>query len=113
MVKLIKTAFTKAKCTGKDPQCTLLALCSTLVDSHLPSPAQLLYHQKLKTRLLTQPSNTDPHADEHHEHLEHKADCIKMTHDQNAHILLPLFARQTVSIVDTSRGIWIPGTVVC
>ena len=70
MVKIIKTAFTKAKYSGKDPQLSLQALCSTPVDSCLPTPVQLLYQQKLKTRLLTQPSNTDPHADEHHEHLQ-------------------------------------------
>ena len=62
-MKIIKTAFTKAKYQGEDPQLTLLALCSTPVDSHLPSPAQLLYQWKLKTRLPTQPSNTDPQAD--------------------------------------------------
>ena len=38
MVKIIKTAFTKAKYSGKDPPLTLLALHSTLVDSHLLSP---------------------------------------------------------------------------
>ena len=62
MVKIIKTSFTKYSC--KDPQLTLLALHSTLVGSHLLSPVPLLYPQKLKTRLPTQPSNTD-------EHLEH------------------------------------------
>ena len=59
MVKIIKTVFTKAKYSGKDPQHTLLALHSTPVDSHLPSPVQLLYQWKLKTRLPMQPSNTD------------------------------------------------------
>ena len=48
MVKVIKTAFTKAKYNGGDPQLSLLALCSTLVDSHLPSPVQLLYQWNLK-----------------------------------------------------------------
>ena len=81
MVKIIKTAFTKAKYSGEDPQLTLLALHNTSVDSHLPSPAHLLYQQNLKTRLPTQPSNTDPCADEHHEHLEDKTDHAKITHD--------------------------------
>ena len=36
-----------------------------------------------------------------------------MTHDQNVHTVLPLFPGQTVSILDTARGIWIPGTVMC
>ena len=38
MVMIIKTAFTKAKYSGKDPPLTLLAFHSTLVDSHLLSP---------------------------------------------------------------------------
>ena len=59
MVKIIKTAFTKAKNSGKDLQLALLAPHSTPVDSHLPSPAQLVYQWELKTRLSTQPSNTD------------------------------------------------------
>ena len=112
MVKIIKAAFTKAKYSGIDPQLALLALHSTLVDGHLLSPGSLLYQWKLKTRLPTQSSNTDPQADEHHEHLEDIADHAKMTHDWNACTLLPLFAGQTVSILDTSRGIWIPGTVM-
>ena len=81
MAEIINTAFTKAKYSGKDPQLALLAFHSTLVDSHLPSPAQLLDQQKLKTRLSTQPYNTEPQADEHHEHLEDKEDCAMMTHD--------------------------------
>ena len=65
-----------------------------------------------KTRLPTQPFHTDPKADEHHQYLQDKADHAKMTHDQNAHTLLPPLAGQTVSILGTSRGIWIPGTVM-
>ena len=87
MMKFTKTAFTKAKYSGKDPQLALLEICSTLVDSHLPSPVQLLYQQKLKTRLPTQ--SRHPQADEHHKHLEEKADHAKMPD----------------SILETSRGI--------
>ena len=71
----------KAKYSGKDPQLALLTLHSTPVDSHLPSPLQLLCQGKLKTRLPTQPSNTDPQAYEYHEHLDDKADHAKITHD--------------------------------
>ena len=81
MVKIIKTAFTKAKNSGKHPQLALLALCNTPVDYQLPSPAQLLYQWKLKTRLPKQASNADPHADVHHKHLEDKEAHAKMTHD--------------------------------
>ena len=53
MVKIIKTTLMKAKYSDKNPQPALLALHSTPVNSHLPSPAQLLYQQKLKNRLPT------------------------------------------------------------
>ena len=86
MVKIIKTAFTKVKYIGDDPQLTLLSLPSTPVDSHLTSPVKLLFQLKLKTRLPIQPSSTDPHADEHHEHLEDKTDYDKMTQNQ-MHVL--------------------------
>ena len=81
MVKIVKTALTKAKYSGNDPQLALLALCSTPVDAHLPSPAQILYQHKLKTRLPTQPGNTDPCAEEHQGRLNEKADQAKANHD--------------------------------
>ena len=58
-----------------------------------------------------QPGNTDPYTDDIQERLDEKADHAKDNHDHQAHTLLPLFARQRVSILDPSRGIWIPGTI--
>ena len=84
MVKIIKTAF-----SGKNPQLTLLALCSTPVDSYLPSAVQLLYLWQLKTRMSTQPSNTDPQGDEHHEHLEDKADPAKILPLRQTPLMFP------------------------
>ena len=43
MVKIVKTAFTKAKYSSEDPQMAMLGLHSTPVDPHLPSPAQMLF----------------------------------------------------------------------
>ena len=43
MVKIVKTAFTKARYSGEDQQLALLALHSTPVEPHLPSPAQILF----------------------------------------------------------------------
>ena len=81
MVKIVKTAFTKAKYSSEDPQLALLALCSTPVDPHLPSPAQMLFQCKLKTRWPTQPGNTDPYTDDIQERLGEKADHAKDNHD--------------------------------
>ena len=81
MVKIVKTAFTKAKYSGEDPQLALLALCSTPVDPHLPSPAQMLFQCKLKTRLPMQPGNSDPYTDDIQERLDEKANHAKDKHD--------------------------------
>ena len=43
MVKIVKTAFTKANYSSEDPQLAMLALHSTPVDPHLLSPAQMLF----------------------------------------------------------------------
>ena len=82
MVKIVKTAFTKAKYSGENPQLAMLALCSTPVDSHLPSLAQMLFQCKLKIRLPMQQGNTDPNADDIQQRLDEKADCAKDNHDQ-------------------------------
>ena len=107
-----KTAFTKAKYSEEDPQLPLLALHSTPVDDHLPSQAQVLFQCKLKTRLLTQSGNTDPWAEDHQGRQSKKAEWAKDNHDWWARTLLPLFAGQSISILDPARGIWIPGTVI-
>ena len=81
MVKIVKTALTKAKYSGDDLQLAVFALCNTPVDAHLPSPAEKLFQHKLKTRLPTQPGNTDPYAEEHQGRLDEKADQAKANHD--------------------------------
>ena len=70
----VKMAFNKDKYNGGNLQLALLTLHSTPVDAHLPSLAQLLFQLKLKTRSLTQPSNTDPCAEDHQGSLSGKAD---------------------------------------
>ena len=112
MVKVMTTAFTKAKYSGEDPQLALLTLCSTPVDAYLLSPAQLLFQHKLKTRLPTQSGNTNPCAEDHQGRLSEKADQAKDNPDQQTRTLLPLFAGQSISILDPARGTWIPGTVI-
>ena len=62
---VMKTAFTKAKYSGEDPQLALFTFHNTPVDAHLPSPAQ--------PRLPTQPGNTDPCAEDNQGRLSEKA----------------------------------------
>ena len=48
-VKIVKGLLTHAKCSGQDPYLALLAYRSTPVDSHLRSPAKMLYQRALRT----------------------------------------------------------------
>ena len=48
-VKTVKGLLTHAKCSGQDPYLTLLVYRSTPVDSHLWSPAKMLYQHALCT----------------------------------------------------------------
>ena len=43
-MKTVKGLLTHAKCSGQDPYLALLAYHSTLIDAHLHSPAEMLYH---------------------------------------------------------------------
>ena len=46
-MKTVKGLLTHAKCSGQDPYLSLLAYCSTPIDTHLYSPAEMLYQQVL------------------------------------------------------------------
>ena len=48
-VKIVKGLLTCAKCSGQDPYLALLAYRSMPVDSHLQSPAKMLYQHALHT----------------------------------------------------------------
>lgn len=51
MVGVIKPILKKAKCFGNDPMLALLCYRSTPIDSHLPSPAELLFQRKIRSNL--------------------------------------------------------------
>jgi transposase InsO family protein len=51
MVKITKGALQRAKDSGSDPHLALLDLRATPVDSHLPSPAELLNRRRFRTTI--------------------------------------------------------------
>ena len=61
-VKIVKSLLTRAKCSGQDPYLALLAYRSTPVDSHLRSPAEMLYQHALCTTVPQRIRHKDPHT---------------------------------------------------
>ena len=59
-VKVIKDLLTQSKCVGEDLYLTLLPYRSTLVDSHLRSPGEMLYQCTLCTTVPQRIKHQDP-----------------------------------------------------
>ena len=112
-MKTIKGLLTHSKYSGQDPYLALLAYCSTPMDAHMCLPVEVLYQHALHTMVPQHICDTDPHATADHDHLDQHAylsaasdKCVG--YQQKA----PLFARQTVSVLNYARHLWLPATVI-
>ena len=90
-----------------------LAYRSTPVDSNLPSPAEMFYQCALCTTVPQRIRHKDPHIAAECERLEEHATQSAANHD---HIgccrKAPLYAGQSVSVINNDRTLWLPATVV-
>ena len=112
-VKIIKGLLTCAKCSGQDPYLALLAYRSTPVDSHLRSPAEMLYQRALRTTVPQKIRHKDPYAAAVRERLEERATQSAANHDRTGcRRKAPLYAGQSVSVINNDRTLWLPATVV-
>ena len=113
-VKIVKGLLTHAKCSGQDPYLPLLAYRSTPVDSHLQSPAEMLYQCALCTTVPQRIRHKDPYAAVEHERLEECATQSAANHDCTGCCRkAPLYAGQSVSVLNNDRTLWLPATMVC
>ena len=112
-VKIVKGLLTCAKCSGQDPYLALLAYRSTPVDSHLRSPAEMLYQHALRTTVPQRIRHKDPYAAAERERLEERATHSAADHDRTGcHRKAPLYAGQSVSVINNDRTLWLPATIV-
>ena len=103
-VKIVKGLLTCAKCSRQDPYLAILAYRSTPVDSH---------QHALCTTLPQKIRHKDLHAAAEHERLEDHATQSAANHDCTGSLKkAPLYAGQTVSIINNDRTLWLPATVV-
>ncbi|ELU05059.1 hypothetical protein CAPTEDRAFT_212447 [Capitella teleta] len=84
---------------------------ATLLDSQIPSPAELLMGRRITTSL---PYHDTPYPldEKIRQRLQEKRESQKINHDQRAGPELPpLHAGQAVSVIDTRTGTWEDGSV--
>ena len=78
------------------------------------SPGGMLYWHALHTMVPQCICHTDPHATADHDHLAQCASLSAANHNcQGYQQKALLFARQTVSILDDARCLWLPATIIC
>ena len=107
-VKIVKGLLTHAKCSGQDPYLALLAYRSTPVDSHLRSPAEMLYQHALCTTVPQRIRHKDPYAAAERERLEEHATQHAANHDRTGcRRKAPLYAGQSVSVINNDRTLWL------
>ena len=112
-VKIVKGLLTRAKCSGQDPYLALLAYRNTPVDSHLRSPAEMLYQHALCTTVPQRIRHKDPYAAAESERLEERATQSATDYDHTGcRRKAPLYAGQSVSVINNDRTLWLPATVV-
>ena len=112
-VKIVKGLLTSAKCSGQDPYLALLAYKSTPVDSHLRSPAEMLYQRALRTTVPQRIRHKDPYAAAERDRLEECAIQSAADHDcTGCRRKAPLYAGQSVSVINNVRTLWLPATIV-
>ena len=68
-----------------------------LIDSKLPSPAELLYQCQLRTTILAKICNSDPSAIHIHEQIDTCSEAAKAQADKCSKTLAPLYAGQPVA----------------
>ena len=113
-MKTVKGLLTHAKCSGQDPYLALLAHCSTPIDAYFHSPAEMLYLWVLCTTVPQWIRHTNPHANAEHDHLNQCATQSTEYHNQwSCHKKPPFFAGQTISVLNDTRNLWLPATIIC
>jgi hypothetical protein len=112
MVKTIKDLFRRASASGEDPLLSVQAYRATPSSSKLPSPAEMLFGRKIRTKM---PIRTIL-SDQAQAHREVKIDAKKAqqaAYDTKARTYEDLQEYQNILVqLDTNKRFWQPATIV-
>ena len=112
-VQRVKYTLKKAAMSRSNPQKALLALRSTPIESHLPSPAEMLNARKYKSNLPVIIRNEHWSKDEIKRRLAERQEIQRLNHDKRAmQPLAPLIPGQDVRVRDTQTDTWQPAKVI-
>ena len=111
-MKIVKGLLSKAKYSGQDPHLALLAYGSTPIDAYLQSPAEVLYQRSILTTLPQRICHKDPHAADDHDRLNQCATQSAEYHNCHCRTKFPLYAGQTVSVLNNDKSLWLPAKVI-
>ena len=112
-VQTVKYTLKKAAIPRSNPQKALLALRSSPIDSHLPSPAEMLNARKYKSNLPVIIRNEHWSKDEIRRRLAERQEIQRLNHDKRAmQPLAPLIPGQDVRVRNTQTDTWQPAKVI-
>ena len=111
-IKTVKSILKKTREAKGSEMLALLRWRTTPVDSHIQSPAELLFQRKVKDTLPSKGFNTIPNKEEIQEHTRHKQESQKLHHDSKARHLPPMYPGQLANHRDYQTGKWLPATVI-
>ena len=112
-VQSVKYTLKQAAMSRSNPQKALLALRSTPIDSHVPSPAEMLNARKYKSNLPVIIRNEHGSRDEIRRRLAERQESQRLNHDKRAmQPLAPLIPGQDVRVRDTQTDTWQPAKVI-
>ena len=114
VIKTVKELLTHTKCSGQDQYLALLAYCSMPINTHLHSPAEMLFQWVLCTTVPQWIMHTNPHANAECDHInQHAAQSTEYHNQWGCHKNPPFFASQNISVHNDARNLWLPTTIIC
>ena len=112
-IQTVKATMKKVAMTKSDLQMALLVLRATPVDSHLPSPAEMLNARKFKTNVPVKIRNEHWRKEDIGQRLTDRQTSQRINHDRRGPTdLARLIPGQDVRVQDTTTGVWQPAKVV-
>ena len=112
MMKIAKQTMQHAKFSGCDPRLALLSYRCTPLDSHIASPAELLYQKCLQSTLPSHLRNTALHTNDTQEDPTATPTSLRLNMTTELHQSEPYSMLGRMSLSGIHRHLWLPAKVM-